>query len=108
MPERKMEMYENVPLVEIIYFYSESCPFCTVFDPVFQKVTQKLVQSPKFQGINISISKMEKKDINNKEFQSLVEGYPTVLIYKNDKFLDKIVGSKDEATFENTLSGLLK
>jgi len=38
---------------------------------------------------------MEKRDIENKEHQSRISAFPTILIYRNGTFAEKLVGSMD-------------
>jgi thioredoxin 1 len=83
---------ENFSGTAFVDFYSDSCPPCKVLSPLFNTWSNNLVGKVKFVKVNIHKS----TDIAQKFGISAV---PTMLIFKNGKISEKIIGFPDIALY---------
>ena len=82
---------ESTSDVEILFFYTDWCPYCKTAKPEWNKVKEEL-DGTKLKSYNLIF-----KDINctneNKENSALmttykIEGYPTIKLIKNNEVID--------------------
>lgn len=94
--EKKVLKNKNPVLVD---FWAEWCPPCVAMTPVLKNVAEKLDGKADIIKINI-----EESDVNGalaNEFG--VRSIPNMLIFKDGKEIDRIIGMTAGATIENKL-----
>jgi thiol-disulfide isomerase/thioredoxin len=76
-----MELFSNAPTLE--YYYSDSCPHCKNFRPIWDKAVAEM----KKQGLSIKAVEydMSKEESHSRASKFNVEGLPTVLYVKDEK-----------------------
>lgn len=69
----------------IYLFYSDTCPYCKEFDPVWQKIAKDLSQNYK-----IAFKKIDGSDKKNENllFYYNVKHYPTIIISGKNKVVE--------------------
>lgn len=73
---------------KVVYAYSDTCPHCVAFTPVFDQFTATQVMNSK-----IEILKVERRSANANNYLKYVDGFPTVLVFDtNGKLIDTQVG----------------
>lgn len=75
----------------IIYVYSDLCPYCKKFEPKFEQVVYSL---PKLEVTRWNIR--EDIYLQTKASRLGVEATPTVLVVKEGKVVDSLVGDREE------------
>lgn len=83
---------------KIIYIYSETCPYCVSFTPIFEQYKATESYNKKLHFIDL-----EKKDAS--EYLSEVSGFPSVLIVDDT---GKIVGKQVGKTTMKDLDSFVK
>ena len=100
-----IEGYENENKNEnpniITYYYMESCRFCKLFNPEWEKFTEKYKSNS-----NLKIIKIDSGAELQDKHRKLVKGYPTVILDKND-FSPPIVFDEKERS-HGALENFLK
>lgn len=77
---KKENMTEvNIPNKKIVLYYANWCPHCVDFEPIWNKLEtkEKLKQMYIFEKYDCAKDKTCEKE-------SAVEGFPTIIIYKNN------------------------
>lgn len=83
--------------INIIYMYSESCPYCQQFNPIFnQFATSVNTNSP-----SITVKKIEKNDPIAAKYMKHISGYPTVIVEKNGEIVGTQVGKTSFAELKS-------
>ena len=87
----------STPELKIVYVYSDSCGYCTSFEPTFEKVMQEY-------PTNI----IDRLDINKKEeldeaLSLGAEATPTIFIVEKGQVKDKLGGDVPEKTLRDFL-----
>lgn len=73
---------------KIVYAYSDTCPHCVSFTPIFDQFTATQVMNSK-----IEFLKVERRSANANDYLKYVDGFPTVLVFDSTgKLVDKQVG----------------
>lgn len=79
----------------VVYFYSPTCHYCV-------KATPKIIAATK--KLNIDINQYNLLEFKNGWNDYKIENTPTLVVYKNGKEKERIVGDTDQAIFEEFLS----
>jgi thioredoxin 1 len=87
-------------MVEIKKFEADWCGPCRMLRPTFQKLEEKFGSSVKFTYINVD----EKQELSN---EYGVRNVPLVVIEKDGKEVQRVVGAHSELTYENILNNLI-
>jgi thiol-disulfide isomerase/thioredoxin len=83
---KRMESFTDQMKWKVVYVYSDTCPHCISFTPIFDQFKATEVLNTKLQ-----IIKVEKREAV--EYLNEVSGFPTVMIYNSEgKVVDKLVG----------------
>lgn len=78
--------------LEIIYVYSKTCPHCIRFEPVFDQATASFIES--VNQYSIEVKKIE-SNTTDFVYKSHVDGYPTVLVFIDGRFINKSIGYRE-------------
>jgi thioredoxin 1 len=89
------------PGIVLIYFWATWCGHCKMYAPVFEALAQEYAGKIRFAKLNCD----ENADVANK---CQVRGTPTMLIYKNGKQVDSIIGGIPKEQVQERLDKLLK
>lgn len=82
--------------VNITLFHADWCHYCKILLPEWEKLEGLLVDNKKF-----SINKYEESANPEKFIEENIHGFPTIKIYKNDKFIENYKGErKAEAMYD--------
>jgi thioredoxin 1 len=87
-------------MVEIKKFEADWCDPCRMLKPTFTKLEEKFGSSVKFSYINVD----EDQDTSA---QYGVRNIPLVVIEKDGKEVERLVGVQSELTYENILNKLV-
>lgn len=101
----KNETFSDKGSFQIIYTYSKSCPHCIKFNDTFDLVAKSFAQNVTTH--DTEIIKVEREHIS-KEYMPHVDGFPTVLVYVNDKYKTKAVGNMSSQEFGKFLEDSLQ
>ena len=104
MKKTSNESFEQKPHISIVYAYSNSCPHCTKFHNTFDVKSKEFANS--IDDMNIEISKFESASIPQK-FSKYIDGYPTVMIFKDGVFMKKTVGNVGASDFLESLKSAI-
>lgn len=102
---KKSERFSDKKLFHIIYAYHETCPHCIKFHDTFDLVARTFAQN--VTSHDTEISKIERANISE-EHMKHVDGFPTVLIYMDNKFKTRAVGNMSSDAFATFLQDALK
>ncbi len=80
----------------LLDFYGEWCSPCKVLEPVIEAVAKK------FEG-RATICKVNVKELSNKAAEFKIEGIPTVLIIKDGREVERLVGVRQQEQYEQAL-----
>lgn len=75
MSSQLAEKYTDNPSYKVVYIYSNSCPYCHDFMPVYDKYAADNAGNS-----SLTVTKFEKSEPGAQQFLSQISGYPTVLI----------------------------
>lgn len=81
----------------LVDFYGKWCGPCQRLAPVLEKVASNM------QG-KVKIVKVETTQSKNLADSYHIEGVPTLILFKNGKEIDRIVGYRDQNAIENFIS----
>lgn len=90
---------ERFASAEVTLLYSPTCPHCVKFHPTFDNVSKEFADRATFKALhppNIPA-----------DLAAHVEGFPTVVVYKDGAFVTKNVGNVPEQVFREFLSSAL-
>ncbi len=104
MYDGSRENYVDKEGIKIVYAYSKTCPHCIKFEKTFDVKSREFAH--KIEEMNIDIAKIEKASLPE-EYKQYVDGFPTVLVFKDGKFLKKTVGNMSGDDFINQLKSVL-
>jgi len=100
----RMEEYEDKPILKIIYAYSKTCPHCIKFEKTFEVTSKEFASS--VENMNVDIQKHERSSIPSKYMEE-IDGFPTVLLFKNDVLIKKMVGNMSSKDFMEALKSVV-
>ena len=83
---------------KLVYMYSKTCPHCVEFTPTFDEFTRQL--STHSLAGKVSVEKIERSDANAAAYLKMVEGFPSVLLIKDNELKEMMVGKTDLATIK--------
>ena len=84
----------------IIDFWAEWCGPCKALGPVFEKV------GGEFKG-RLNFAKLNVEENQDLAAEHGVLGIPCMILFKDGKEVDRIVGSMPEATLKSRIEGIL-
>ncbi len=93
-------MLESTEKPVIIDVFAPWCGPCKTLAPIFEKFAQE----NKDRYVCLKINGDTAKDFCK---SAGVSGFPTVLVYKNNKLVDKSVGAKEEQAFKATIEEII-
>lgn len=96
----EMEAFQQKPTLSVVYAYSNSCPHCTKFKNTFDIKSKEFASM--IDDMNVEISQFEKTNLPEK-YSKHIDGFPTVMIFKDGVFLKKTVGNIGAEDFLNSL-----
>jgi len=87
----------------IVEFYSESCPHCMNFKPIYEELSQTLKGQAKFVKLNVPL---------NEDHESLahlqgVRALPTLEVFYKGRVIGNIVGYHDFDSLSETVKDIL-
>lgn len=101
----EMEAFQEKPTLSLVYAYSNTCPHCTKFHNTFEIKSKEFASL--IEDMNVEISKFEKTNLPEK-YSKYIDGFPTVMIFKDGVFLKKTVGNIGAEDFLNSLKSSIK
>jgi thiol-disulfide isomerase/thioredoxin len=106
----KKEPSENAAIVGI---FSQTCPHCNNFWPIFSDVIQKYINEYDISVYVLSVQPGFTGDVKDLAIYYYEKGYwegsvPAVLIFKNGSLIDKKVGEMSSFEFEQLLNELIE
>lgn len=91
--------------IDIYYVYNSNCSFCEKFDPVWSDFQTKTTART-IPGVAVTLHKVEQANLDP-SLAVNVQGYPTVLFYKDGQYVAKSVGYKTLTEFEQFIECLI-
>ncbi len=85
----------------VVDFWAEWCGPCKMMAPIFHKLADQFAGKMKFAKVNVD----EYSDI---AAQFGIRSIPTLLIFKNGKEIDRLVGAIPESTLKAKLEQVVK
>jgi thiol-disulfide isomerase/thioredoxin len=67
---------------KVVYVYSETCPHCVAFTPIWDQYLAT-------QNSNSKVQFLKVEKINAQQYMSYIDGFPTVLVFASDGTLVK-------------------
>ncbi|MFA4857795.1 MAG: thioredoxin [Candidatus Margulisiibacteriota bacterium] len=93
---KEVEQNQGVVLVD---FWAAWCGPCRMMAPVYEKMAQKYPQ--------IKFCKIDTTQNPQKAMEYGVTGIPCIIVFKNGKEVDRLVGFRPEPVFEQDLQKYL-
>jgi len=81
------------PRWTLVLMHSASCPHCKTFLPVFEGVREELQRRAAGAG-QLTIHVYEAGEVGARQYLDMVQGFPTLLLFKNDAPAGSLVGSQ--------------
>jgi thiol-disulfide isomerase/thioredoxin len=102
--ETFLESEELNGKINVIYIYSDSCRYCTLFTPIFDSFAAQIQPNPR-----VSVSKFEKSNPEVKQLvATAVTAFPTVVITDDKgKIINTSVGSSSLESLNNLVQNTL-
>ena len=96
----KIKKSNNYSIVVVI---SNNCPYCEIFKPILEDVVQEY-------NVNIYYLNIDSNFYNSVDLDTSVYATPTIVIYKNGKVINNIMGYKEKNDLINILkkNGVIK
>lgn len=85
-------------MYKIVDFYADWCGPCKMMKPVFEELSKEMTQH-KFEKINVE----ENQELATK---NQVQGIPCIIVYKDDKEVDRIVGFRSKEDLKKEIEKL--
>jgi thiol-disulfide isomerase/thioredoxin len=79
------------PRWTLVLMHSTSCPHCKTFLPVFESVKSELQRRA---AGALTIHTYEAGEVGARQYLDMVQGFPTLLLFKNDAPAGSLVGSQ--------------
>lgn len=86
--------------VYLLDFYGEWCSPCKVLEPVIEAVAKK------FEG-KATVCKVNVRQLSNKAAEFKIEGIPTVVIIRDGREIERLVGLRKQEQYEQALDKAL-
>lgn len=102
--EKEMERFSDKPSFQIIYAYHKTCPHCIKFNDTFDLVAKAFAQN--VSSHDTEVMKVERGNLDEK-YAKYVDGFPTVLIFKDKEYKTKLVGNNSSQEFGKFLEDAL-
>lgn len=102
--DAETERFSDKPSFQIIYAYHKTCPHCIKFNDTFDLVAKSFAQN--VESHDTEVVKVEKDKLENK-YSKHVDGFPTVLIFKDNEYKTKLVGNNTSHEFAKFLEDAL-
>jgi thioredoxin 1 len=93
------EAFEKIMQSKGIYlldFYAEWCPPCKMLEPVIEAVAKKYED-------RATVCKVDVLRLQSKAAEFKIEGTPTVVIIKNGREIERLVGMRQQEQYEKAL-----
>jgi len=87
--------------VNITLFHADWCHYCKILMPEWEKLEGLLVGNKK-----LSINKYEESANPDKFEEESIHGFPTIKVYKNDKFLENYKGERTAESMYDYLKNI--
>lgn len=84
----------------IVDFFAEWCTPCKMMGPIFEEVSEKFNDKVKFVKVNVD-------EARNTSEKYGVMSIPTLIVFKDGKPAETLVGLQDETTLEEKAKSLL-
>jgi len=96
----KKEPFRNV--LEVRFYFSESCGYCHQFMPIWQQVSESMRRSCSFVKRNAADPSVQS------ELQQFgIQGFPTVVFLKNKVVVQKQEGFREKEEFQKAVEEFL-
>ena len=87
----------------VVEFYSETCPHCTMFKPVYEELSEALNGQAKFVKLNVPL---------NEDHEALarmrgVRALPTLEVFYKGRVIGNVVGYHDFDSLSETVKDIL-
>jgi len=97
--ENFQEQVLNNKLPVVVDFWADWCMPCKMFAPTFEKVGKDFDGKVVFAKVNVD----QNQELAQKHD---VRGIPCMIIFKDGKEADRLVGALDEGTFRSKISAI--
>jgi thioredoxin 1 len=106
-PDVKVSNWEpeiaKSPILTIVYFWHERCPWCFRFNPILEEVAEQYRGKIKFAKLNVLASPSNQEIANNFGVMST----PTLLFLCSGRPVGQAVGLMSKGDLEKGLNGML-
>jgi len=86
VPNKELREH-NIDEVELLYFYTNWCPYCKKASKVWEKLKNQYGESG-FNGKTIHFKEIDCEKDEKKADEFKIEGYPTIKLVKGDQIID--------------------
>jgi len=85
----------------LVYFYSPSCPYCRMLSPVIDEIAVKYEGSAVIARTDVTVNPLVAQQYG-------IQGVPSMLLFREGKLVQRMVGVLSGDEIERSLKGIIK